>query len=142
MKVITIRQHWATLIALGEKKFEARSWQTKYRGDLAIHSSKNIDKEACREEPIRSVLAKHGYADNMPAGVILATCNLSNCFRVTVALALTAFLDNDEIVDGFEYYFGDYSEGRFAWELNGVKALKNPIPAKGQLSLWEYPLKK
>ncbi|WP_342351939.1 ASCH domain-containing protein [Lysinibacillus boronitolerans] len=30
MKAITIKQPWATLIALGEKRFETRSWQTKY----------------------------------------------------------------------------------------------------------------
>jgi hypothetical protein len=38
MKAITIIQPWATLIALGEKKFETRSWTTKYRGPLAIHA--------------------------------------------------------------------------------------------------------
>jgi hypothetical protein len=47
MKVISIIQPWATLIAIGEKKFETRSWSTKYRGELAIHASKKIDKAAC-----------------------------------------------------------------------------------------------
>ncbi len=28
MKAITIHQPWATLIALGEKRFETRSWGT------------------------------------------------------------------------------------------------------------------
>ena len=32
MKAVTVRQPWATLIALGMKRFETRSWQTKYRG--------------------------------------------------------------------------------------------------------------
>lgn len=32
MKVLTIRQPWATLIALGEKQIETRSWRTAYRG--------------------------------------------------------------------------------------------------------------
>lgn len=140
MKVITIRQPWATLIALGEKKFETRSWRTKYRGKLGIHAGKNIDKAACRQEPIRSVLAKHGYTDkNLPTGVILATCKLSNCIKVANELVMTAYFNNGE---DNEYYFGDYSEGRYAWELQDVQALENPIYAKGQLSLWEYPLKK
>lgn len=43
MKVISIIQPWATLIALGEKKFETRSWKTKYHGELAIHAIKKID---------------------------------------------------------------------------------------------------
>ncbi len=44
MKVLTIKQPWATLIMQGDKRFEFRSWQTKYRGDLLIHAGKGIDK--------------------------------------------------------------------------------------------------
>ena len=40
MKVLTIKQPWATLIMQGYKRFEFRSWQTKYRGDLLIHAGK------------------------------------------------------------------------------------------------------
>jgi activating signal cointegrator 1 len=69
MKAITIIQPWATLIALGEKKFETRSWATKHRGPLAIHAGKKIDKEVCQHEEIRAALARHGYTvDNLPAG--------------------------------------------------------------------------
>lgn len=48
MKVLTIKQPWATLIMQGDKRFEFRSWQTKYRGDLLIHAGKGIDKEAMK----------------------------------------------------------------------------------------------
>ncbi len=30
MKVITIKQPWATLIAKGYKEYEFRTWKTKY----------------------------------------------------------------------------------------------------------------
>ena len=46
MKVLTIRQPWATLIVEGYKRFEFRSWKTNYRGDILIHAGKGIDKEA------------------------------------------------------------------------------------------------
>ncbi|MEK3688583.1 ASCH domain-containing protein [Paenibacillus sp. FSL R10-2736] len=73
MKCLTIRQPWATLIALGEKQIETRSWPTSYRGDLAIHAGMQVDKAICKTEPYQSVLARHGYtADNLPSGVILA----------------------------------------------------------------------
>ena len=48
MKVLTIKQPWATLIMQGDKRFEFRSWQTKYRGDLLIHAGKGIDKVAMK----------------------------------------------------------------------------------------------
>jgi hypothetical protein len=44
MKALTLIQPWATLVALGEKQIETRSWDTKYRGPLAIHAGKKIDK--------------------------------------------------------------------------------------------------
>lgn len=40
MKALTIRQPWASLIALGVKHIETRSWSTRYRGPLAIHAGK------------------------------------------------------------------------------------------------------
>ena len=38
MKVLTIRQPWASLIAVGAKTIETRPFSTKYRGPLAIHA--------------------------------------------------------------------------------------------------------
>ena len=46
MKVITIKQPFATLIAEGLKRYEFRTWKTKYRGDVFIHAGKSIDKKA------------------------------------------------------------------------------------------------
>ena len=48
MKVLTIKQPWATLIMQKDKRFEFRSWRTKYRGDLLIHAGKGIDKGAMK----------------------------------------------------------------------------------------------
>jgi hypothetical protein len=35
-----------------------------------------------------------------------------------------------------ERLFGDWSQGRYAWELANVKMLDKPIPAKGKQGLW------
>ena len=48
MKVITIKQPWATLIAKGHKEYEFRTWKTKYRGEILLHAGKGIDKEAMK----------------------------------------------------------------------------------------------
>ena len=48
MKVLTIKQSWAALIMQRDKRFEFRSWQTKYRGDLLIHAGKGIEKETIK----------------------------------------------------------------------------------------------
>lgn len=140
MKVITLIQPWATLIAMGEKKFETRSWSTKHRGDLLIHAGKKVDKFICQLAPFNAVLAKHGLkADTLPTGVIIAKSFLSHCYEVTSNHGHTALLEGgDVVIESNEIYFGDYSEGRFVWELKDVEQIRH-IPAKGQLGLWNYP---
>lgn len=141
MKALTIIQPWASLIALGEKKIETRSWRTKYRGPVLIHAGKSVDKEALKNFSI--VLAYHRLP-KLPSGVILAKAEIVDCVEIdpgTDPPNRTAYLKNGEKVTGNEFSFGDYSPGRFAWILDNVEPLKEPIPAKGQLSLWEFDCK-
>lgn len=141
MKVITLIQPWATLITLGEKKIETRSWKTKYRGDLLIHAGKKIDKDICNTEPYKSILAKHGYdSNNLPTGVILSRCNLTNCLEMAKDTGKYAVLEDNTIVENNEYEFGFYDVGRYGWVLDDVKSLDSPIKAKGQLNLWNYDI--
>lgn len=151
MKVISVMQPWATLIALGEKKFETRSWETKHRGELLIHASKKMNgfiRDICNQEPFKPVLAKCVFTvDNLPLGEIIATAKLTNCFKVHADHSGSSALlsPNESPIwwvgkDSNEFIFGDYSHGRFAWELQDVRRIE-PIPAKGQLGLWNYPQK-
>ena len=142
IKAITIKQPWATLIALGEKKFETRSWATKHRGPIAIHAGKSIDKEAFKERAIATILAKHGIhlIKDLPTGAVLAIVELSECHKVTFD---NDFIDEAETdkgisIAGNEYRFGFYEEGRYAWELTNLQVLPELVPAKGQLSLWNW----
>lgn len=45
MKTLSVRQPWAWLIAHRFKPLENRTWDTKVRGLILIHSSKLFDKE-------------------------------------------------------------------------------------------------
>ncbi|QSB09687.1 ASCH domain-containing protein [Lysinibacillus fusiformis] len=138
MKAITIKQPWATLIALGEKRFETRSWQTKYRGPIAIHAGKTMDMEYCEYPPIKRALQRHGIEnEDLPLGFVIATAELIDCHLIPNELS-AAGIDIGKILKGDELYFGDFMDGRYAWELNKVKVLSEPEPAKGKLSLWEW----
>ena len=72
MKVLTIKQPWATLIMQGYKRFEFRSWQTKYRGDLLIHAGKGIDKEAIKR--LEKYLPKELLTGKILGKVTLVDC--------------------------------------------------------------------
>jgi len=144
LKAISTLQPHATLIAVGAKRIETRSWSTKYRGPLAIHASKKLTDEQqslCIKEPFYSTLSQAGYRirrsvvtydkiyADLPTGAILATCNLVDCIKMTPEFIKT--------IQRPELDFGEYAVGRFAWILEDVKLLDVPIPAKGTLSLWE-----
>jgi len=138
MKALSLTQPWATLIAISAKKIETRSWSTSYRGPLAIHAAKGFPKyakEFAHEPPISILL---GMDYEYPRGLIIATCALVGC-RPTESFTRGADMAEAAYdLTKQEEAFGDYSPGRFAWILEDVKQLPEPIPAKGALGLWEW----
>jgi hypothetical protein len=134
VKALTIKQPWATLIALGGKNIETRSWKTNYRGSLLIHAGKTIDKVACKMPEIYKVMEDYQYH----TGVIIAKCNLVACQKVIEDSGTYAITDGRLMITDNEYDFGDYTVGRYAWILSNIEVLDKYIPAKGQLSLWEF----
>ena len=127
MKVLTIKQPWATLIMQGDKRFEFRSWQTKYRGDLLIHAGKGIDKNAMKR------LAKY-LPDEIPLGKILGKVTLVECIRMCPEFKEMLLKENSDI-----YTKSSFSEN-FGWQVENVQVFDEPIEAKGHLSLWEYDI--
>jgi hypothetical protein len=127
VKALTLTQPWATLVALGHKRIETRSWSTNYRGLLAIHAAKGFPATArafaAEERAIGRLPAR------LPCGAIVATCELVDVRR-TEEVALVA--------EAVERRLGDYTAGRYAWILSGVVAVPEPIPARGALGLWEW----
>lgn len=141
VKVLSMIQPWASLFVLREAQYETRSWSTKYRGPLAIHTSKKVDKAVCSHVAIKSLLLKHGYkTDDLPSGVIIATCQLDNCLRVIENNETWAVLEDGRVVSGNDFFLGDYKVGGYVWEVRDMKMLDSFIPAKGRLGLWEYEL--
>lgn len=144
MKSLTLIQPWASLIACGAKRIETRSWKTSYRGLLAIHAGKKVDA-GCFENPLfREALQTAGIQspDDLPRGVILAIANLHQCIETDGMQGRWG----REYVGGASWHltereraFGDYSPGRYAWLLNGIRPLRTPILMKGALNLLTLP---
>lgn len=144
MKAVTVWQPWATLLALREKVHETRGRRTHYRGPIAIHAAKYIDREACEEPGIKATLARHGYTvDSLPTGAVVAVADLVDCWAVhthhTSKLPLLLNSRSEaKILTLQEATFGDYTPGRSAWEMGDVLQLTEPIPVKGQQGLWNW----
>lgn len=146
MKALTLTQPWATLVAIGAKRFETRSWSTTYRGPLAIHAGKGLGpvggmrglRELCGREPFRSVLTEAGFADpaDLPRGLIVCTAELVGCSEVCGYPIEPGGLG----VRGaeFERDFGDYTPGRYAWVLRNVRPVPSGLTARGMQKLWNW----
>lgn len=132
MKALTLYQPCATLVAIGAKQIETRSWATSYRGPLAIHAGKKFPVPAKNlvyaNKDFRSALIVNGELIDIPLGSILAICQLLDC-RLIV---------EGNIPAGPEWSFGDYRIGRYMWILGDVEKVNPPIRARGFQRLWEW----
>jgi len=141
MRGLSITQPWASLVALGEKTVETRSWSTTYRGLLFIQAAKGFPADCqhlCWRDPFAPVLIGGGFdrAEQLPRGSIVAVARLAHV-APTELFGSTDLLTIAEA--GREFAFGDFSDGRFGWMLQDVRPLKEPVPCRGALGLWAVP---
>lgn len=136
MKAITLKQPDAELVALRSKRYATFTWYTNYRGALAIHASLEFTEAArrlCRCEPFATALLGN---EDLPLGCVVAICDLAAVVP-TSPQGDSLFGEVQDFPES-ELPFGDFSPGRYAWHLTNVRALENPIPARGSQSLWEW----
>jgi hypothetical protein len=154
MKALSLWQPWASAIALGSKRIETRSWNTNYRGRLAIHAAKVRDTSyLCYAMTTwhwcgalnRQMSDDTRLWDELPFGAIVATAELVDC-RPTLQVP-TDLLDMPRRqlgcaiadYDWTERHMGDFSEGRYAWFLMDIRPLAKPIPWRGLQGLFTIP---
>lgn len=158
IRVLTLTQPWATLVALGAKRIETRSWGTGYRGPLAIHAARGFchwDQDLCCTSPFReALLPLYPQIGEVPTGKLLPL----GCIVAVARLCAVVPIDENHAehygpMPGFdggresapwivppptadpEHAFGHYAEGRRAWLLDDVSAIDEPIPHKGAQGL-------
>jgi hypothetical protein len=129
MKALSLTQPWASLVAFRAKRIETRSWESLYRGPLAIHAPKGFPrwaKEFSKEPPVGVLL---GPDYEYPRGKVLCIVKLMGCRRTD---------DVRGQLSAQELSFGDYSDGRFAWFLEFVELVEEQPEATGHLGLWNW----
>ena len=162
MIAITLWQPHATLIAWGLKPYETRDftprWKGRpYRGEIAIHAGTNttdLESLTARTRQLKALgqwpptedgflktfhMAVNLYLDHhkiddfrysdFPLGAVVATARLHAVYDAAQLHPKLKWPDCD---------FGDFGQGRYAWALTDVKALKEPVPVRGQKGLWEW----
>lgn len=149
MKTISLLQPWASLVIMGYKRIETRSWNTKHRGELLIHASAGKKAEYrslmldFQQQFYKLQLPKY---ESLPFGAIIGKVNLLHTVKSEFCFEGNEFeLSKDDKPYKFELTeqelaFGDYRMNRYGWLLGNPVQFAKPIPAKGALGLWEYYL--
>lgn len=125
MKVLTIKQPWATLIMQGDKRYEFRSWKTNFRGEFLIHAGKGVDKEAVKR-------LKKYLPNELPQGKILGKVTLTDCIPMNEEFARMLSNENNDIYTTHSF------ESNYVFKLGNIQRFDEPIEIKGQLGFWNY----
>jgi len=124
MKVLTIKEPWASLIIEKYKEYEFRSWKTNYRGKILIHAGLSLEKDMANRFKEYNLEYKCGY--------IIGEAELVDCIKVDE--------DFNNYLKGLNplvYGKSNHVEN-YAWKLENIKKYDNPIFIKGKLGLWNY----
>lgn len=116
-------------MAYERKKNETRSWDTAYRGELAICASKRIPPV---EEFVLMGGKAHEYGAMLkitPFGCVVCVVDLCDVVKTEHCVGIT-----DE-----ERSHGDYTRFRFAWITENCKRLLTPVPVIGRQGLFNLP---
>ena len=108
MKVLTLKQPWASLVANGYKVYEFRSWKTKYRGEILIHAGCGVDKEWL--DKVKD------YGIDFPKKKILCRVVLEDCIEID-----DEFNQMVKTLDSNVYSHKDRTG--YAWKLGKVTKL-------------------
>jgi hypothetical protein len=115
VKIISIRQPWASLIVSGVKDVENRTWSTRYRGPVLIHASRTVDEISDDEFQVRFGMPLPAAS---PRGGVVGVAEIVDCVT--------------------EHPSRWYAPGHFAFVLRNARAVPF-TPWRGALSLCAAP---
>lgn len=120
MKALSFRQPWAELVVQGRKWMDLRTYATAYRGPLAIHASRTVEREACRAQGLDP--------DAVETGGVVGVVELVDVVPLSEA----------EYEAQQEAHLGgrSYREGMYGWVLRDPQRLPQLVPARGRMNLF------
>ncbi len=109
---LTLYAHWAAAVFQLGKDVENRTWSTKYRGPLAIHAGRKIDRLICAQ--------LHLDPRKVKTGVILGVVDLVDVIRDSCSKWA--------------------SPKHYHWIIENPRLLDRPVPHVGRQTLYRVTL--
>lgn len=140
MKAITVHQPWASALALGMKRYETRPKRTNHRGPIAIHAGRQFHTESMGDlsglpwaEYMNLPIARRWSpptAQDFPQGAILAVGELTDCIEMDESFIAS--------LGPLERSLGHWEPGRFAYQIDNIQPLPEPVLIGGKQGLWNW----
>lgn len=138
MKLLTIPQPRASLLAGGRIVFDTRPYNTAYRGPVAIHAASSLRTElafAALEDPIKGALAALGLTlATVPRGAIIAIAELVDVVEVVYNQDGHALPPSIQEAVLPEIGLGEWRAGLFAYRFGSVQPIEPIDRASGSKS--------
>lgn len=128
MLALTIKQPWASLIIHHGKDIENRTWPTKVRGRIAVHSSGRLE---AREIQLAVEVAWKLKPSSLQTSALNAIGRAPRDIGVIIGTV--------EIVDCVVWANSPWFSGPYGFVLRDPIILPEPIPFKGALGFWKVP---
>lgn len=133
---LSVWQPWASLIAVGAKRYETRSWRppaSLIGQQLAICSSQTEAGllASAHDLALSRLYLRRLGRQPLPMGTVVAVVTVAGCIG-TVSPAARRIGVRERLV-------GDWSPGRYAWRLEDVRPLATPVPVCGSQRFFYLP---
>lgn len=151
IKVISLWQPWATLMAAGYKRIETRSWPPRglKSGQLvAIHAAKRWtedERDICIDDPYfrryLTLAQRRGLWDfeRPPLGCVVAVARYQEAISTDAinTVNLPGAYQPQLVISYREDAFGNYGPDRYGWVFSEVRPLE-PIPLRGMQGIFDW----
>ena len=131
LRVLSVRQPWASLLLSGVKKYECRGWGPRHTGVMLMHASsgKAEGMPELRAEPLyQQGIAEAGLEDESawPASAIIGAVNVVRVWEPGQPPKLSAM----------DIFMVGNPDDSYLWEVGARWPFAKPIRCHGKLNLW------
>ena len=135
IRALSVRQPFAWAIAIGAKPVENRTYGTRYRGLLAIHASKAIDRAALDDPLILKAIDENEFAVGEAESSLGAVVAVAEMYGIHHAN--DCMLPVGRGASGCSPWA---RRGQWHWRLRNVRPLPEPVPCRGRTGgVWWLP---
>jgi hypothetical protein len=153
LPALTVKQPWAHMIANLGKLVENRTWETRYRGLLAIHAGAYSGWDKNAETSLVALEAWKRWAGVPATGEVATPLTRGDAFSffsfgAVIAVAEVVGCHHSDECMHAEYLVPPGQRtgcspwavrGQWHIELVNVVPLGEPVPCRGKLGLWRLP---